>query len=348
MKKILIVSTHIPPFAGGAERVAWEIATGLQNKYEVHILTTGPNHSDETSNGILIHRVKYQYPLSLYYSTLGKKYIDNLFLKHKFDLINIHIIPPWAYLLRKYPVKKIITPHGILYKGKKGISKLVDRYKMRKALCSASVVTAGSKWVSEIIGSDFGINVMCIPNGVDLKRFHPGENKEKENVILFVGRYVELKGIKYLVEAVKRLPQYEFWFAGRGPLDGIIKGENVRNMGFCDKPEELMKEATICVFPSLLENAPMVGLEAMACGKPIIATNLGFSEFVEHEKNGLIIESASTQAIIEGIDRLMNNADLRKTIGVNARKTAEEYSWNRILEQYANLFGKIIDGQNRQ
>jgi glycosyltransferase involved in cell wall biosynthesis len=213
---------------------------------------------------------------------------------------------------------------------------------MKKAIYAASAITAGSNWLSGIMEKDFGVKVACIPNGIDLRRFFPNNNDEKENVILFFGRYVERKGIKYLVDAAKKLPYCEFWFVGRGPLDNIIKGENIKNLGFTDKPELIINKATICIFPSLWENAPMVGLEAMACGKPVIATKLGFSEFIEHGKNGIIIESKSSQAIVEGITMLMNNKELRMTLGYNARKTAERYSWDTICNQYANLFEKVI------
>ena len=213
---------------------------------------------------------------------------------------------------------------------------------MRKALNHAIAVTAASKQLSEKIEMDFGIKVQRIPNGIDLKRFYVNKDDEKQNVVLFIGRHIERKGIKYLIEAAEKLPMYEFWFVGKGPLDNIIKGKNIKNCGFSDRPEELIRKATICIFPSIWENAPMVGLEAMACGKPVIATSLGFSEFIEDGKDGFIINPKSTEAIIQGIKTLMNDHKLRKTLGSNARIKAEQYSWNLICEQYANLFDKVI------
>ncbi len=342
MKRILIVSTFIPPYCGGAEQVVWELAMGLKERYDVHILTTGSDYNEEIRNGILIHHIPYQYPLTIYYLTLGRKYIETIFSKYNYDLMNIHIILPWGYLLRKYPVKMIITEHGISYYERKGIFNLFDVYRVKKSLNHAVAVTAASKHLSEKMEIDFGIKVHRIPNGIDLKRFHVNNDNEKDNVILYIGRYLENKGIRYLMEAAENFPMYEFWFVGKGPLENVIKGKNIKNFGFSNRPEEFIRKATICIFPSIWENAPMAALEAMACGKPVIATALGFSEFIEDGKDGFIINPKSTEAIIQGIKTLMSDHKLRKTLGTNARIKAEQYSWNLICDQYANLFDKII------
>jgi len=369
MKKVLIVSSYIPPIAGGAEQVAWQIALGLRERFEIHILTVnfsddfaadtyglmerfrvsastkGPRVYEELREGIMIHYVPYQYPLSVYYSTFGKKYLNELFLKNDFDLINIHLVLPWGYLLRKCPAKKVITTHSIPSYGykKNWIISMKEKYNAKAAFSHASLVLSSSKWCAEKIEKDYGIEVQYIPNGIDLEKYYVNSSDGKQNVILFIGRYIEMKGIKYLLEAAKKLPMYEFWFIGKGPLEKIIKGENVRNFGFVDKIEGYISKATICVFPSFIEASPLVGLEAMACGKPVIATSAGFSEYIEHMKDGCIIEPESTQAIIDGINVLMKDYELRKTIGQNARKKAEQYSWNVIYDQYADLFHRIID-----
>jgi glycosyltransferase involved in cell wall biosynthesis len=346
MKRILIVSTFIPPYAGGAEQVAWEIASRLKERYDVHILTTGSDYNEEIRQGISIHHIRYQYPLTFYYLSFGRKHIDKIFKRYNFELMNVHVILPWGYILKKYPVKMVITNHGVSFYERKGVLKLFNKYRLKKALNHAVSVTAASKWLSEKIEMDFGIKVQRIPNGIDLKRFYVNKDEEQKNVVLFVGRYIERKGIKYLLEAAEKLPMYEFWFVGKGPLENIIKGNNIKNFGFKDRPEELIRKATTCIFPSIWENAPMVGLEAMACGKPIIATELGFSEFIEHGKNGLLIETKSTSAIVEGIELLMSDHEFRETLGANARIKAEQYSWNLICEQYANLFEKVINEGN--
>ena len=227
MKSILIVSTFIPPYAGGAEQVVWELAMVLKERYDVHILTTGSDYNEDIRNGITIHSIRYQYPLTFYYLSFGRKYIDKIFKRYNFELINVHIILPWGYLLRKYPVKMIITQHGISYSERKGILNLFGKYRVKKALNHAVAVTAASKHLSEKMEIDFGIKVHRIPNGIDLKRFHVNNDNERENVILYIGRYIENKGIKYLLEAAENFPMYEFWFVGKGPLENIIKGKNI-------------------------------------------------------------------------------------------------------------------------
>ncbi|MDO8281325.1 MAG: glycosyltransferase family 4 protein [Thermodesulfovibrionia bacterium] len=356
MKRILIVSTSIPAsvsamepvHVGGAELVAWKVATGLLSRFEVHVLTTGERRLDENKHGMMIHYVPHHRPLALYYSTLGKKYIDEIFSRYNFDLISIHLVMPWGYILRNYPGKKVLTDMGMRFYVEKRnlLSVQWDKYKTRAAFNKASAITTVSRKFGEVIKRDFGVRTQYIPIAVDLERFSVDNSNERSNIILFMGRYVELKGIRYLLEAAKQLPMYEFWFTGKGPMEGLIQGDNVKNLGYVEKPEDMVKQATICIFPSLVEYAPLVGLEAMASGKAVIATNTGFLEYMEHAKDGFIIETGSVDAIVNAINYLMGNKELRSMMGSNARKKAEQYSWDIICKQYAELFQKVIDGGN--
>jgi glycosyltransferase involved in cell wall biosynthesis len=341
MNRILIVSTNIE---GGAGNVAWNIAKGLKEQYKIHFLTTSKIRKDFEIDNIHVHEIPFRYPLFLYYSFRGKKYLDEIFDKYDFDLINIHLILPWGFLLRNYPVRKILTDHFVSFfiQRRFYIFDWLERYAFKKAIHSADRVTSVSKFVSLRISEEFNINCCHIPNGIDLDRFSVNDHNQKNNIVLFVGRYIALKGINFLLDAASRLPQYEFWFAGKGPLDGKIKGVNIVNHGFVENPEVLMKKATICVFPSINETSPLVGLEAMACGKAVIATESGFSEYIEHEKDGIIIKAKSTESIVESIRYLMDNPGIRREISNNARKKAEQYSWDLICNKYANLFDSTV------
>lgn len=346
MKKVLIAITHIPPIAGGAERAAWEIAMRLKSRFEIHLLTIGKDNTSELRDGVTIHYVRYRYPLSLYYSTVGKRYIYRLLEKHDFDLINIHMVLPWGYILKDFPVQKVISDHFIsfyIYK-RRWLFNLVERYAVKQAFAHASAVTSVSRYITEKISDDFSISVSHIPNGIDLDRFQADRGEEEHNVILFVGRFIELKGLRYLLQAAGELPMYEFWFAGMGPLDNMIKGDNVKNLGFTERPEDIMRRAALCIFPSLSETSPLVGLEAMACGKAVVATYPGFSEYIEDGKDGYLIEPKSVEAIVSSIKILMNDEGLRRSLGGNARKKAELYSWDLISRRYADTYNKTIEG----
>ncbi len=184
-----------------------------------------------------------------------------------------------------------------------------------------------------------------ILNGVNSRIFKPLKNtKQKRNVVLFAGRFIGWKGIKEIIHIAKQLPKYEFWFAGQGPLANEIKGKNIKNLGF-KTTEELVKlynQTTICIFPSWNEPFGLVGLEAMSCGKAVIATPLGFSEYIKNGKEGIIIPAKNESALKNAIVDLMINEKKRKILEKNARKKALKYSWNKIAKQYLKVFEEVI------
>ena len=138
------------------------------------------------------------------------------------------------------------------------------------------------------------------------------------------------------------LRNYEFWFAGEGPLKEQITLPNTRHLGYLNEDELIMtyNRATICVFPSYRENFPMVGLEALACGKATVATAIGFSEIIDHETTGLLINSGDRKGLAHSIQRLMENPYMRHAIERQARKDALRYNWRNIVKEYYTIFEK--------
>ena len=215
-----------------------------------------------------------------------------------------------------------------------------------KLLNISKIIHSNSKWQISNLPEKYKQKTVVIPNGVDTKVFKSLKHiKQKDNVILFTGRFIDIKGIRELINVAKQLPQYEFWFAGQGPLDNLIQGKNIKNLGF-KSTEELVKlynQATIVTQPSYREGFPNCGLEAMACGKPVIATPLGFSEYIENEKDGIIIPSKDEKALKESIERLMKDKKLRDKLGKNARKKALGYSWEKVAKQYLEVFKSVAN-----
>jgi glycosyltransferase involved in cell wall biosynthesis len=202
-----------------------------------------------------------------------------------------------------------------------------------------------SSWQIQNLPEKYKKKTEVIPNGVDSKTFKPINHiKQKNNLVLFTGRLIESKGIKEIVAVAKQLPQYEFWFAGQGPLKDIINLSNTKNLGFKTQEEiiNLYNRATICILPSYHEGFSNVGLEVTACGRALICTPLGFSEYIENGKDGIIIPSKDEKALKSAIVKLMTNKKLRKRIEKNARKKALEYSWDKIAEQYLRVFRKVV------
>ncbi len=102
----------------------------------------------------------------------------------------------------------------------------------------------------------------------------------------------------------------------------------------------LYNQATICAFPSQYENFPLVGLEAMACGRTFVATTgprNGYSEYVENGRGAMLIKPHDVNALVKSIRYLMENKSVREEFEKNAIKKASQYDWQIIAEKYRSL-----------
>jgi glycosyltransferase involved in cell wall biosynthesis len=338
METLLIASTYLPPIAGGAEQVAWQLATRLTKKFEVHILTTGKNRVVREKQ-VTIHYVN-RYPLlTLLYSTVASSVVSKVLRDACPDIIHCHIPLPWGYVLRGENSKKIVTCHGSdIFPSKR----YPTRYFLMSSLKSADRVTVPAMWLRQYLKNEYGISSMVIPNGVDTKTFHPMKNvARQENLVLYVGRFLEQKGILDLMAAARELPEYEFWLVGNAgtkhPLN-LPTLPNVRTIGFRSNVAPYYARASLCVFPSHREGFALVGLEAMACGRTLVATKSGFSEYVENGRDGILIEPHDVMNLIHSIRYLMENEQTRTTFEKNARRKATQYDWQAVADRYQAIY----------
>ena len=270
----------------------------------------------------------------------------------RFNILNIHMFPPLEIInaIHRSKVPYLITLHGVkdINKFKNSSSIFYNAFLkpiFKKFLDRAYLIISVSKEVAQNLPEEYKKKTIVIPNGVDSKIFRPLNNiKQKKNVILFVGRYIDIKGIKEIINVARQLSQYEFWFAGQGPLDNEIKGRNIKNLGFKTTKElvRLYNQATICIFPSWYEPFGLVGLEAMSCQRAVIATPFGFLEYIKNGKDGIIIPAKDEKVLKNAIVKLMINEKLRKKLEKNARKKAIQYSWEKVTKQYLKVFTQVI------
>ena len=151
----------------------------------------------------------------------------------------------------------------------------------------------------------------------------PDENFKNKKIILFVGRLLALKGIELLLEAIpkilKKHPSENLLFVFVGPGDRVrylklVKSLGIESSCFFTGPTSremvicLMRKALLLVAPSFVENSPYTVLEAMACGLPVVATNVGgVGEIVRDGYNGKLLEVNSSKSIEMAITDLIDN-----------------------------------------
>ncbi|MCK4649613.1 glycosyltransferase family 4 protein [Candidatus Pacearchaeota archaeon] len=272
------------------------------------------------------------------------KNVDKIILKEKISVINP--VLEYSFLLTLFlKSKSIMIPslHGEETNNLKLKKKLFQNLIVKKAFNKATKIISISKGLTQQLPQKYKQKIIVIPNGVDTKAFKLLKNiKRKKNIVLFTGRFIELKGIKEILAVAKQLPQYEFWFAGQGELSNLINLPNTKNLGF-QKTEDLVilyNRTTICIFPSYREGFPLCGFEAMSCGKAVIATPLGFSEYIENKKDGIIIPAKDEKALKNAIVDLMTNKKKRKLIEKNARQKVLKYSWDKIAKNYLGVLNE--------
>jgi glycosyltransferase involved in cell wall biosynthesis len=346
---LLIASTYFPPICGGAEWVAWEIAKRVADRFEVHVITTDEG-SPEIRKLVELHNLPRTRWMTITYSSIYRNRVEEILKKVSPNVIHCHMILPWGYVLRSARANKIITSHASLQPTR------FATYFMRSAVGHADIVTSPSKWESDYIHQAYGRQTITIPNGVDTGTFKPlPDIRREDNVILYVGRFTRNKGALDLVEAARALPEYEFWFRGGSEHANVGSQRvvipplpNVRVTDFlAGRPAlaALYNQATICAFPSQYENFPLVGLEAMACGRTFVATTgpmNGYSEFVENGRDALLIKPHDINALVKSIRYLMENKSVREEFEQNAMKKAQQYDWEIIAEKYRALLEGLL------
>lgn len=187
-----------------------------------------------------------------------------------------------------------------------------------------------------------------IPNYVDTDAFHPIPDIPKvKNRICFVGRLQEQKNTFALVESLQGL-DVELVIVGDGGLknglEEFVKSHGIRadfrgNISHGELPE-LLNSSTTFILPSLYEGHPKVLLEAMACGLPVIGTNVsGIRELISHKENGYLC-GTSPQEIRSAIQTVLGDERLQTMMGRNARELVHQ---NFSLEQVVEMELVLLD-----
>lgn len=225
-------------------------------------------------------------------------------------------------------------------------------------------IIAVSQHTAETIVRVEGIprqKVIVIPNGVDLTRFTPRDRQQARAnlgingtpfVIASIGRLSAEKGQDYLIEALvairSRIAHPVCLFAGGGPLRDKLESQarlasldsTCRFLGEVVDVESVFAAADVVVLPSLFEGMPNVVLEAMAMGRPVIASAVGGStELVRHGETGLLIPPADSAALAHALVSIASSAERRQQMGVRAREVAEaEYGIDGMIRSVENLY----------
>lgn len=177
-------------------------------------------------------------------------------------------------------------------------------------------------------------------------------------LLLNVGRLVEQKAQAFFVQAaatiLQRCPQCRFLILGEGPLRGELEqqildlniADRVLLLGFRTDARDIMQAADISCLSSIYEGTPITTLEAMACGKPSIVTDVGgCSEVVDGGVTGLVVPPANVEALARAMLMLVENRTMRETMGKEGRcrvmsRYSEDANLNRLMDLYSSVMAE--------
>ena len=200
--------------------------------------------------------------------------------------------------------------------------------------------------------------ISVIPNGIELSMFNNTISTlrvhEAGIQIVWVGRMVEVKGLVYLFSAMRIIvsdyPNSKLTLIGDGPLKNKLEWlagemsltENITFIGYVKNTAvpQYLKEADIFVLPSLSEGFPVVIPEAMAAGKPIVASNVGgIPDAVTEGVTGFLVAPENAELLAEKIIYLIEHPEVRVSMGKAGRKKVEErFTWGKIAGRISEIY----------
>lgn len=358
---------------------------------EVEVLTSSyKGLESHTINGLKVHRFRYFFksmevlthekcvpeklkeswfmwfliPSYMFFGTLTT---IRLLLKNKYDIIHIHWPFPHFFFVivpRIFMNFKIIsTFHGtgpiwVEYNVPflKPLFKLVIKY--------SDLITVNSSYTKEkIVGKLGGSNFKIVPFGASVEE-KDVDYKVEPQKLLFIGRLVKRKGVRYLIEALDLLkdefPNISLSIIGGGPekniLENLIKKlnlkDNVKTLGKLS-PEDLVyhyKTCEIFILPSTVneigntETLGVVLIEALTYKKPVIASRVGgIVDIVKDNKTGLLVEQKQPEELAKAIKKLLLNREYAKKLGEDGYiYVKENFSWERIVNDLRDSYRKLL------
>ncbi len=292
--------------------------------------------------------------------------IRDLLEREDFDIVHLHEplapILPMCVLQFSNAVNigtfHACHHHQYLYR----LSHPITKRWHRRLHGSIAVSPAAHRYIS----LTFPGNYRIIPNGVDVDHFArqalpwPQYRDGKTN-ILFVGRLEKRKGLKYLLEAYSRLkwdlPNIRLLVVGPGSLDKdshlILSARNpqdvvlVGGVSYDDLPRYYATADIFCSPATGAESFGIVLLEAMAAGKPIVASDIeGYQGIVSHGRQGLLVPARDSEALAEALGQLVRDPQLAQRMGATGREMVEPYRWEEVARQVESYYYECMEVVN--
>src|SRR5437588_5369112 len=383
--RIMIVTDHYPPTIGGVPTVTHGLAHDFADRgHQVWVVAPSQGSRDERR---LEHKVRvyrfssFEWPAykALRIPFLPFVSIRNLLKKSDPHIIHIHspvvlgnIAQILAGGLRK-PV--IVTNHYLPVNISPALSSdpvfskpfSSISYSYLVNFCNrCEYVTAPTNTALNLL-YDHGLRAPAkvISNGIDLKKFTPGERSEQvlqrlnlpldRQIVLHVNRLYNEKRIDVLLDAAAKMKSNaHIALAGAGPLEAELReqaerlnlGDRVSFLGFVRDADllALRRSSEVFVIPSEAELQSLSTMEAVACGLPVVAANsYALPELVHHGENGYLFQPGNSDELATYLDTLLTDAPLRAQMGQKSLEIIAKHDRAQVLDQWESLYRRLSD-----
>ncbi|RLG14823.1 MAG: glycosyltransferase family 1 protein [Candidatus Nanohalarchaeota archaeon] len=364
--KILQTPVRFKPYIGGVENYVYELSKQLVRQgHEVKVICANEplSKAQEQIEGVEVNRLKYFGKIA---NTNITPLLPVKLLSEEFDVIHTHLPTPWSaewsavisVLRRK---KLVVTYHNDI--AGRGISKYIAKFynmTMLKFIMGRAhkIIITQPKYLDySPYLKKYNDKIVVIPVGVDTKRFKPMKVKKEPHTVGFLSvldEYHRYKGLDYLLKAVvpakEKMPDIKLMIGGSGALLREYKKmakylgieDNVKFLGFIPdkKLVEFYNKLDVFVLPSTSseqEGFGIVALEALACGTPVIMTDImGISREIKKNSAGIVIKPKDERELAKMLVKLLSKKS--KTIR-DISNPALKYSWCNISTKIHDVYG---------
>jgi glycosyltransferase involved in cell wall biosynthesis len=381
--------------------VPWlvELLKRMQDSgYEVEVLTSAyKGGGGDSYEGIPVHRFRY-FPahwedlthdeaatdrmgrsplhrvLPMFYVAGGLFAAWRLARRRRFDIIHVHWPVPHA--LFGWVARRANGRHAHLVTSWYGVELRWGQSSLpwlrgfvRWALRTSEAVVAISSYTAREIKRFAQVPVLVIPYGVGFRAAQTQSRAAGQGLfrILFVGRLVERKGVKHLIDAIQRLPAELnpiLTLIGEGPERSTLEMQ-VDRSGLASRVvfrgqvddgalREAYAETDVFVLPAVVdargdtEGLGVVLLEAMSCAVPVVGSGIGgITDIIENEKSGLLVAPADPDELASALERLARDPGLAARLGTaGERRVRAEFGWPGIMSRWEECYRALVESRS--
>jgi glycosyltransferase involved in cell wall biosynthesis len=306
--------------------------------------------------------------IALFYIVFGSLSFMRISKRERWDIIHVHWPFPhgiFGFLGSRVCGARVISSfHGaelLLQKKYPFVRRFLEH-----AIRNSRFITSNSTFTASEINKIVDTHVEIIPYGVTIEKKYKDIRIQHDRYLLFVGRLIQRKGVRYLIEAMEELNingDLKLYIVGEGDqksyLQQLVRAKGLENVilfqGFV--PNEMLdrfyNECKAFVLPAIVddrgdtEGLGIVLIEALMYKKPVIASNVGgIGDIVKDGETGLLVPEKSSKAIVDAVEFIMAKPDVANELGERGYSFIEEnFSWKSIIHRVDTLYQRVFDGE---